>query len=124
MFRIMIVLLLLAGPLGAKQILLVPSDTIPCDPTVKVKKTFCPSCEAWTDQFSPDFTDKLPVEFHLTIFNNENVEIFSTDDIDKGWTGPGKNNAEQTQTYRWVISYRYEKNGTLYRCSEELVLIQ
>jgi hypothetical protein len=123
MFRIIIVLLLLAGPLRARQIF-IASDTIPCDPTVKMQKTFCPSCEVWTDQFSPDFTDKLPVEFHLSIYNKDSVEVFSTESIDKGWTGNGKDNFEQTQTFRWEMNYRYEKNGTLYRCSDKLVLIQ
>lgn len=123
MFRIIIVLLLLAGPLGAKQISFV-SDTILCDQTVKVQKTFCPSCEAWSDMFAPDFTGKLPVEYHLSIFNKDSVEIFSTIDIDKGWNGNGKDNFEQTQSFRWEMTYRYEKEGTLYRCSDKLVLIQ
>jgi hypothetical protein len=123
MFRILIVLLLLTASLNAKQISFA-SDTIPCDPGVKMKKTFCPSCEAWNDQFSPDFTDKIPVEFHLSIFNKDSVEIFSSDDIEKGWNGNGKDNFEQTQSFRWEMSYRYEKNGALYRCSDNLVLIQ
>lgn len=123
MFRILIVLLLLTGSLSAKQPAHIP-DSIPCDPSVKMTKTFCPSCEAWNDQFSPDFTDKIPVEFHLSIFNKDSVEIFVTEDLEKGWNGKGKDNFEQTQTFRWEMTYRYEKDGPLYRCSDKLVLIQ
>ena len=123
MFRILIVLFLLSTSSHAKQISFV-SDTLPCDPAVKVQKTFCPSCEAWNDHFSPDFTDKLPVEYHLSIYNKDSVEIFSTVNIEQGWNGSGKDNFEQTQSFRWEISYRYEKNGPLYWCSDELVLIQ
>ena len=123
MFRIFIVLFLLANPLSAKQISFL-SDTIPCDPTVKVSKTFCPSCEVWTEQFAPDFTDKLPVEYHLSIFDKDSLEIFSSVDIEKGWNGKGKDDYEQTQSFYWELTYRYEKNGTLYRCRDKLVLIQ
>lgn len=123
MVRILIVLSLLANPLSAKQISFL-SDTIPCDATVKVPKTFCPSCELWSDEFAPDFTDKLPVEYQLSVFNKDSVEIFSSIDIEKGWNGSGKDNFEQTQTFRWEMSYRYEKNGPLYQCSDKLVLLQ
>jgi hypothetical protein len=123
MFRLIVVLSLLAAPLGAKQIP-AASDTIPCDGTVKMSRTFCPSCEAWSDQFSPDFTGQIPVEFHLSIFNKDSVEIFSSTDIDKGWSGTGKDNYEQTQTFTWQMEYRYEKNGQLYRCEGKVILIQ
>ncbi|MEO5642073.1 MAG: hypothetical protein ABIQ40_10265 [Bacteroidia bacterium] len=123
MFRILIVLFLLANPLSAKQISFL-SDTIPCDATVKVQKTFCPSCEVWNDQFAPDFTGNLPVEYHLSVFDNDSVEVFSSVDIDNGWDGKGKDDFEQTQSFRWEMSYRYEKNGTLYQCSDKLILLQ
>lgn len=122
MVRSIIVLLFLAGSLSAKQIMI--PDTIPCDGTVKMQRTFCPSCETWSDQFSPDFTDKLPVEFHLSIFNKDSVEIFSSDDFEKGWSGTGKDNSEQTQVFTWIMEYRYEPNGSLYRCEGEVILIQ
>ena len=122
MVRFIVVLLLSAGSLSAKQIMI--SDTIPCDGTVKMQRTFCPSCETWNDQFSPDFTDKLPVEFHLSVFNKDSVEIFSSTDIDKGWTGTGRDNFEQTQVFTWKMEYRYEPNGMLYRCEGKVVLIQ
>lgn len=123
MFRTLIVLLLLTGSLSAKPIFSA-TDSIPCDPAVKMPKTFCPSCEAWNDLFSPDFTEKIPVEFHLSIYNKDSVEVFSTENFEKGWNGNGKDNFEQTQTFRWEMTYRYEKNGPLYRCSDKLVLIQ
>ncbi|MDQ3110555.1 MAG: gliding motility-associated C-terminal domain-containing protein [Bacteroidota bacterium] len=123
MFRILLALFFLTSSLSAKQITFA-SDTIPCDPSVKVPKTFCPTCEVWNDHFSPDFTDKLPVEYHLSIYNKDSVEVFSTVDIDKGWSGTGKDNYEQTQSFRWEMSYRYEKDGTLYWCTDNLVLLQ
>jgi hypothetical protein len=123
MFRIVIVLLFFSSTLSAKQFAFA-SDTIPCDPSVKIAKTFCPSCEVWSDLFAPDFTDKLPVEYHLSIYNKDSVEVFSTNDIEAGWNGKGKDDFEQTQSFRWEIAYRYEKNGTLYRCSDKLVLLQ
>ncbi len=123
MFRTLIVMLLLSGSLDAKQISF-SSDTLPCDPTVKVQKTFCPSCEVWSEQFAPDFTGKLPVEYHLSIYNKDSVEIFSSVELDKGWNGKGKDDLEQTQKLRWEITYRYEKGGTLYRCSDTVILIQ
>lgn len=123
MFRTLIVMLLLSCSLDAKQISFA-SDTLPCDPTVKVQKTFCPSCEVWSDQFAPDFTGKLPVEYHLSIYNKDSVEIFSSVELDKGWNGKEKDDVEQTQSFRWEIIYRYEKDGTLYSCSDVVILLQ
>ncbi len=116
-------MLLLSCSLDAKQISFA-SDTLPCDPTVKVQKTFCPSCEVWSDQFAPDFTGKLPVEYHLSIYNKDSVEIFSSVELDKGWNGKEKDDVEQTQSFRWEIIYRYEKDGTLYSCSDVVILLQ
>ncbi len=123
MFRTLIVMLLLSCSLDAKQIYF-SSDTLPCDPTVKVQKTFCPSCEVWSDQFAPDFTGKLPVEYHLSIYNKDSVEIFSSVELDKGWNGKGNDDFDQTQSFRWEIIYRYEKDGTLYSCSDIVLLLQ
>lgn len=123
MFRTLIVVLVSSGALSAKQTAFVP-DTLPCDPDVRIVKTFCPSCDVWSAEFAPDFTGKLPVEYHLSIYNKDSVEIFSTADLEQGWNGSGKDAFEQTQSFRWEIIYRYEKNGTLYRCSDKLVLLQ
>jgi hypothetical protein len=123
MFRTLIVLLLSASTLSAKQFIIAP-DSLPCDPTVKIPKTFCPSCEVHSELFAPDFTDKLPVEYHFAIYNKDSVEVFSSMDFEKGWSGNGKDDFEQTQSFRWEVAYRYEKNGTLYRCSDKLVLLQ
>ena len=114
MVRFIVVLLLLAGSLHAKETRI--SDTIPCDETVKMQRTFCPSCETWSDRFSPDFTGSLPVEFHLSIFSRDSVEIFSSIDFEKGWDGTGKDRFEQTQLFTWQMEYRYEPDGPLYRC--------
>jgi hypothetical protein len=121
---IVVVFLLLAGPLGANQLVTPSKDTLHCDPTVHVEKTFCPHCEAWTDFFSPDFTGKIPTEFHMTIFDKDGTEIFSTESIDKGWSGLAKEGDQQMSTFNWKMTYRYEKDGPLYECSGQLALIQ
>lgn len=123
MFRLIVVFILLASPLGANQ-LTISNDTLHCDASVKIAKTFCPHCEAWNDIFSPDFTEKLPIEFLMKIYNMDGTEIFSTESIDKGWNGFLKESDQQMITLTWTMTYRYEKDGPLYECSGKLALIQ
>jgi hypothetical protein len=135
MYRLIVVLLLLAGPAVANQRVYFSNDTLPvilndhndtlhCDPSVHVDKTFCPHCEAFNDFFSPDFTGKIPVEFRMSIFDKDGIEIFSSENIDKGWNGLNKESDEQMSEFTWKMVYRYEKNGPLYECSGKLALIQ
>lgn len=124
MYRLIVVLLLLAGPAGANRLTTSSKDTLHCDSTVRVQKTFCPHCEAFTDYFSPNFTAKLPLEFRMTICDKDGVEIFATESIDKGWNGMVKESDQQMSSFTWKMSYRYEKDGPLYECSGQLALIQ
>ncbi|HET6991793.1 MAG TPA: hypothetical protein VFJ43_10735, partial [Bacteroidia bacterium] len=72
----------------------------------------------------PDFTGKLPTEFHMTIYDANGIEIFSTESIDKGWGGMAKEGDQEMSTFSWTMTYRYEKDGPLYECSGKLALIQ
>lgn len=120
---IVVVFLLLASRLDASH-LVVASDSIPCDSTVVVSKSFCPHCEAWNDVFSPDFKGKIPIEFSMLIFDPEGTEIFSTTNIDKGWNGMSKESDQQMASYSWEMTYRYETNGPVYHCEGKVVVIQ
>ena len=124
MYRLIVVIFLLAGPLGNTQLLASVTDTIPCDETVQVQKTFCLNCETWSDLFSPDFTGKLPVEYSMTICDSDGLEVYATNSLEKGWDGIIKNTDQKLSVFKWAISYRYEKDGTLFTCTGTVAVIQ
>lgn len=124
MLQNLVVVILMVCPFGSEQLMAATGDTIPCDETVRIQKTFCPNCEAWSDHFSPDFTEKLPSEFQLTVFDTNGIVIFSSDSIEKGWDGRVKNIDQQMMSFRWEMNYRYEKDGPLYSCTGMVALIQ
>ncbi len=117
-------LLLTANQLFAQTNQIQVVDSLPCDASVKLERSFCPNCTAWNDLFSPDFSGKIPVEYHFSVFNADSVEIFSSNDLEIGWKGPLKDQEQETQNYSWSLFYRYEKNGPSYHCNGQVVLIQ
>lgn len=124
MLRNLVVVILLVCSLGTEELRASSGDTIPCDETVRVRKTYCPNCEAWGDLFSPDFTGKLPSDYQLLVFDTNGIVVFSSDSIEKGWDGQVKETELQMMSFRWEMNYRYEKDGPLYSCSGMVALIQ
>ena len=78
----------------------------PCLCPLYVPNAFTPNEDGLNDIFRPALD--CPVEsYHMTIFNRWGQEIFTSDDVSRGWNGrsPNKDYYASTGVYFYVIRY-------------------
>lgn len=102
------------------------NDTLRSDSTLRVPETICPNDGCYNDVFLPFFTNKKPVEYQLYVFDRWGNCIFETKDQHTGWNGKDQktDNHCPEGTYVWLLKYRYEAEGPLYRIYSQVKLLR
>ncbi len=84
------------------------SDTVtlrPCDLLIWIPNVFSPNGDGLNDQFLAKYNHKVEITFKMMVFNKWGQQLFSSDDIDKGWDGTFKGMPCPPDLYTWVVIY-------------------
>lgn len=99
--------------------IVVNPKTAGCECFLYVPNAFTPNRDGKNDLFKVSATCTITGE--LTIFNRWGVPVFTTKDLSKGWNGFYKGQLQGTDTYIYIVSYKflnrpqtYTQKGTLH----------
>jgi hypothetical protein len=98
------------------------TDTLACDKTITLERTFKPCCEN-VEALRPHFNLLQPVVYSFTVLNRWGELLFETKKATEGWDGRDKKGRLMTTgQYNWVMDYRYP-GDTARQCKGILYLI-
>lgn len=81
---------------------------VDCDDCILFPNVFTPDNNQVNDIFQPVIQcNNNPQNYSLKIFNRWGENVFSSNDISRGWDGKHKNNIAPTDVYVWIVSYEY-----------------
>jgi gliding motility-associated-like protein len=74
--------------------------------SIWLPNAFSPDGDNVNEEFKAKCTpDNVPFTFRMTIFNKWGEQIFSSDDITKGWDGKFKGQPCPSDLYTWIITF-------------------
>jgi len=77
----------------------------PCELLIWMPNAFTPNGDGLNDEFGAKSNLDLDIDFRMLVFNKWGEEIFSSDDIHKGWDGTYKGKPCPPDMYSWTISF-------------------
>jgi len=80
-----------------------------CELMLWMPNVFTPDGDGINDVFLPVYNPDIEITFQMQIFNKWGEQIFSTNDIAKGWDGTYKGQLCTEDVYSWVISFSAPK---------------
>lgn len=84
------------------------SDTVllrPCNLFLWMPTAFTPNSDGLNDIFLPKHSLDLEISFKMLIFNKWGEQLFSSEDINKGWDGTYKGVMCPPDEYTWIINF-------------------
>jgi gliding motility-associated-like protein len=84
------------------------SDTVllrPCELLIWIPNVFSPNGDGLNDEFIAKYNHRVSITFKMMIFNKWGEQLFSSDDISKGWDGTYKGVPCPPDNYTWVVSF-------------------
>jgi gliding motility-associated-like protein len=85
------------------------SDSVmlrPCELLIWMPNVFSPNSDGLNDEFMAKSNLDLDIEFKMLVFNKWGQELFSSNDIKKGWDGTFKGKPCPPDLYTWSISFK------------------
>lgn len=85
------------------------SDSVflhPCDLMIWIPNAFTPNGDELNDIFTARTTLDIDISFQMIIFNKWGEQIYSTNDIKKGWDGTYRGQPCQSDLYTWIIYFK------------------
>ncbi len=85
------------------------SDSVmlrPCELLIWMPNVFSPNNDGLNDEFMAKSNLDLDIEFKMLVFNKWGQELFSSNDIKKGWDGTFKGKPCPPDLYTWSISFK------------------
>jgi len=84
------------------------NDVIPSNmPQLFVPTAFTPNGDHINDTFLIK-TSGVLTYYHIEIFDNSNITVYQSNNIQSGWTGTYQDQPEPSGGYLWVINYQAE----------------
>lgn len=81
-----------------------------CELLIHMPNVFSPNGDGINDVFLPRYNPDIPIKFRMLIFNKWGEQIFSTNDISKGWDGTFKGELCKQDVYVWTIIFEAPEN--------------
>ncbi len=81
-----------------------------CELMLWMPNVFTPDGDGLNDLFLPRYKPGFAINFNMLIFNKWGEQIFSTNNIDKGWDGTYKGVLCMEDLYTWVITFSSPDN--------------
>lgn len=82
-----------------------------CELLLWMPNAFTPyKADGHNDVFLPEYRRGINITFQMLIFNKWGEQIFSTNDISKGWDGTYKGVLCQQDLYTWIITFSTPDN--------------
>ena len=78
---------------------------LPDTPVVFIPNAFSPNGDGINEMFMPVFGEENPREFIMVIFDRWGQELFSTEDIEKGWDGKLNGKDCPCSVYIYIIKF-------------------
>jgi gliding motility-associated-like protein len=75
-----------------------------------IPNSFSPNNDGVNDVWKPSFVNVSAENYHLKIFNSDNLKIFESSDMDEGWTGHYQGSLLPAASYYYVLNYRTIQN--------------
>lgn len=76
-----------------------------CELMIWMPNAFTPNGDGHNDQFTAVYNPEVSITFQMLIFNKWGEQVYSTDDITKGWDGTYKGKPCPPDLYTYVISF-------------------
>ncbi|MCX6245029.1 MAG: gliding motility-associated C-terminal domain-containing protein [Bacteroidetes bacterium] len=92
------------------------SDTVllkVCDASLFMPNAFTPDGDGLNDEFRPVSELDGVSAYSMIVFNRWGQEVFSSDDIQKGWNGTVGGKPAETGTYVYTVSYQTTSQGVV-----------
>jgi gliding motility-associated-like protein len=81
-----------------------------CELLLWMPNVFSPNGDGLNDEFLPRYKNDIAITFQMVIFNKWGEQIFSTNDITKGWDGTYKGAPCAEDLYTWTIKFSAPDN--------------
>jgi len=81
-----------------------------CELMLWMPNVFTPNGDGLNDVFLPRYKPGFDITFQMLIFNKWGEQIFSTNNIDKGWDGTYKGVLCMEDLYTWVVTFSSPDN--------------
>ncbi|MDO9258170.1 MAG: gliding motility-associated C-terminal domain-containing protein [Bacteroidales bacterium] len=81
-----------------------------CDLLLWMPNAFTPNGDGLNDVFLPNYKNDVEITFQMLIFNKWGEQIFSTNNISKGWDGTYKGVLCTEDLYTWTITFSAPDN--------------
>lgn len=81
-----------------------------CELLIWMPNVFSPNGDGVNDVFVPVYNPDVPISFQMFIFNKWGEQVFSSDDVSKGWDGTYKGKLCEQDVYTWTIKFSAPEN--------------
>ena len=81
-----------------------------CELLLWMPNVFTPNGDGLNDVFGPRYRSDVDITFQMLIFNKWGEQMFSTNDINKGWDGTYKGVLCTEDLYTWTITFSAPTN--------------